>query len=208
MVTLTREQLEERLAALHRASLELVRDLSRNAVLERIAHLAREQAEARYAAIGMVDEDGELVKFIPVGMTESEISRMAHPPKGLGLIGAIREEKQTIRVAYISDDPRSSGFPKNHPIHEHMSKIEAGTEVYFRNGEHGLEIHDAHDYCVGKIATNSIQKWQERLTTIHNVRVVSMISRNRKDPDDKFKDWIKTDSWELPILEVIVRSNK
>ena len=63
MVSLTREQLEDRLAALHRASLELVRDLSRNAVLERIVNLAREQAGARYAALGMVDKKGKLVKF-------------------------------------------------------------------------------------------------------------------------------------------------
>ena len=62
MVLLTREQLEERLAALHRGSLELVRDLSRNAVLERIIHLAREQAQAKYAALGMVNKKGELVK--------------------------------------------------------------------------------------------------------------------------------------------------
>ena len=58
MITLTREQLEDRLAVLHQASLELVRDLSRNAVLERIVTLAREQVDARYAAIGMVDETG------------------------------------------------------------------------------------------------------------------------------------------------------
>ena len=66
MVSLTREQLEDRLAALHRASLELVRDLSRNAVLERIVHLAREQARARYAALGMVDKKGKLVGLLDV----------------------------------------------------------------------------------------------------------------------------------------------
>jgi signal transduction histidine kinase len=115
MVSLTREQLEDRLAALHRASLELVRDLSRNAVLERIVHLAREQAGANYAALGMVDETGELVSFIPVGMTDEEINSMVHPPKGLGLIGALREEKKTIRVTRIQDDSRSIGFPENHP---------------------------------------------------------------------------------------------
>ena len=69
MVELTREQLEERLAALHQASLELVRDLSRNAVLDRIIHLAREQAGARYAALGMVNEQGEL------GLLEVDIVR-------------------------------------------------------------------------------------------------------------------------------------
>ncbi len=115
MITLTREQLEGRLAALHQASLELVRDLSRNAVLERIVNLAREQVNARYAAIGMVDETGELVKFIPVGMEKEIIEKMAHPPRGLGLIGALREERRTIRVANINEDPRGIGFPLHHP---------------------------------------------------------------------------------------------
>ncbi len=115
MVTLTREQLEGRLAALHQASLELVRDLSRNAVLERIVNLAREQVDARYAAIGMVDETGELVKFIPVGMQAETIEKMAHPPRGLGLIGALQKERRTIRLADINKDPRGIGFPPHHP---------------------------------------------------------------------------------------------
>lgn len=115
MITLTREQLEDRLAALHQASLELVRDLSRNAVLERIINLAREQVDARYAAIGMVDEMGELVKFIPVGMKTEVIDKLAHPPRGLGLIGALREERRTIRVPDINKDSRGIGFPLHHP---------------------------------------------------------------------------------------------
>lgn len=115
MVLLTREQIEARLVALHRASLELVSDLSLEVVLERIAQLAREQAGARYAALGVLDDDGKLVHFIPVGMTSDEIRQMAHPPIGLGLIGAIAKERRTIRVTDISLDKRSVGFPPNHP---------------------------------------------------------------------------------------------
>ena len=94
MVLLTREQLEDRLAALHRASLELVGDLSLETVLERIVELAREQAGARYAALGVMDEDGNLAQFIPVGMSDDEISRMAHPPVGKGLLGLLRNERE------------------------------------------------------------------------------------------------------------------
>jgi len=115
MALLTREQLEERLAALHRASLELVRDLSLDAVLERIAHLAQEQADAVYAALGVVDDEGNLVRFIPVGMTSNEIKRMDHPPVGKGLIGALQTERRTIRIPDIQADSRSRGFPHNHP---------------------------------------------------------------------------------------------
>lgn len=115
MVLLTREQIEARLVALHRASLELVSDLSLDLVLERIVHLAREQGGARYAALGVQDENGKLLRFIPVGMTEEEMRQVAHVPIGLGLIGAIAKERRTIRIPDISLDKRSVGFPPNHP---------------------------------------------------------------------------------------------
>jgi signal transduction histidine kinase len=114
-VVLSREQIEERLVALHQASLELVSNLSLESVLERIVNLAREQAGARYAALGVINEKGELVKFIPVGMTPLEIRKMEHPPQGHGLIGAIQSERQTILVSEISQDRRSVGFPPHHP---------------------------------------------------------------------------------------------
>lgn len=112
---LTREQLEDRLAALHRASLELVSNLSLDTVLERIVEMAREQADAHYAALGVVDPAGNLIQFIPVGMTQKEINHMEHPPVGRGLLGLFRHERTTIRVADISSDPRSIGFPEHHP---------------------------------------------------------------------------------------------
>jgi two-component system, NarL family, sensor histidine kinase DevS len=115
MVVLTREQIEERLAALHRASLELVGNLSLETLLERIVSLAKDQVDARYAALGVLNSQGELEKFIPVGMEESEIARIAHPPRGYGLIGAILREKRTIRVKQIAEDERSEGFPEHHP---------------------------------------------------------------------------------------------
>ena len=115
MAVMTREQLEARLVALHQASLELVGNLSLENVLESIVNLAREQVRARYAALGVLDEDGALQKFIPVGMSQAEIDRMEHPPLGRGLIGAIQRERRTLRVSDMRKDPRSGGFPAHHP---------------------------------------------------------------------------------------------
>jgi signal transduction histidine kinase len=112
---LTREQLQERLIALHKASLELVKDTSPDHLLERIAKVACEQADARYAALGVLDEDGKLVKFITVGMTDNEIKRMAHPPVGKGLIGELMNTEVPLRVPIIQEHQRSVGFPPNHP---------------------------------------------------------------------------------------------
>ncbi len=115
MVILTREQLEERLAALHRASLELVSNLSLETVLERIVHLAREQSGARFAALGVVDENGNLTRFIHAGMDVETVARMPHPPSGRGLLGIMHKDQRTVRVADIQTDPRRVGFPQGHP---------------------------------------------------------------------------------------------
>ena len=115
MTTLTREQLEERLAGLHRASLDLIQDTSLESLLERIARIACEEAGAQYAAVGVLDDQGELEKFIPIGMTQEDIKKMAHPPVGKGLIGVLMRGEGPVRIANIAADPRSSGFPKHHP---------------------------------------------------------------------------------------------
>ncbi|MHB0967597.1 MAG: GAF domain-containing sensor histidine kinase [Bellilinea sp.] len=115
---LTREQLEARLLALHKSSLELVQITALDTLLQRIAALACEQAEARYAAVGVVGPGGDLEAFIPVGMSEEEVARMPAPPRGLGLLGVLMHSQESIRIAHISKDPRSVGFPKNHPSME------------------------------------------------------------------------------------------
>ncbi len=113
---LTREELQERLVALHQASLELVKDVSLETLLRRIATIACEQAGARYAAVGVLDEHGRLKHFIPVGMSEEEIKRIPHFPEGRGLLGALMNIREPIRLADLRQDPRSVGFPPHHPV--------------------------------------------------------------------------------------------
>ena len=115
MVVLTREQIEERLVALHRASLELVSDLSLETLLERIVSLAREQVNARFAALAVLDYEGNFEQFIPVGMTREEVARLAHPPTGEGLLNVSQRGAHTVRISDISKDSRGAGFPHHHP---------------------------------------------------------------------------------------------
>jgi len=113
---LTREDLQDRLIALHRASLELVTDVSLETLLERIVAIACKQAGAKYGALGVLDEEGKIKQFITIGMSTDEIKRIPHPPHGLGLIGALmRGDSGTIRIPEISNDTRSAGFPPGHP---------------------------------------------------------------------------------------------
>jgi two-component system, NarL family, sensor histidine kinase DevS len=112
---LTRDELQERLIALHQASLELVKEVSLETLLERIVSIACEQAGAKYGALGVLDEDGSLKQFITVGMSAEEIKHIPNPPRGFGLIGALmRGDSGNIRIPDISSDARSVGFPTGH----------------------------------------------------------------------------------------------
>jgi len=112
---LTREQLQERLIALHSASLELVKDVSLEHLLHRIAEMACEQAEAQYAALGVFGADGGLETFISVGLTQEEITKIEYPPVGRGLLGALRDVTEPLRVPVIHEHASSVGFPHGHP---------------------------------------------------------------------------------------------
>ncbi len=129
---LTREQLEQRLISLHKASFELVKDISIETVLERIVVLACEQADARYAALGVMNEQGDLEQFIPIGMSEHEIGKIDHLPQGHGLIRALMESRKSIRLPDLKQDERSAGFPENHPA----MKSFLGVPIYL--GERNL----------------------------------------------------------------------
>ena len=111
----TQEPFEKRLLRLHKSAAELVSEISIDAVLEKIPVIALELASANYAALGTLDENGELDKFFPVGMTRAEMDQIPHPPRGLGLIGELMHSKNSIRISNIANSPLHSGFPPFHP---------------------------------------------------------------------------------------------
>ena len=103
--------------AIYRATLAIATELSLDAALQRIVDAARELAHARYAALGVVDEERRgLTRFVVSGMTVDEIRQVDHWPRGLGLLGELIHFPRPLRVRDISGDPRSVGFPPGHPI--------------------------------------------------------------------------------------------
>ena len=94
----------------------LASELSLDAVLQRIVELATDLTDARYGALGVLTQDGSRIDdFITVGITEQERARLGDPPTGHGLLGVLIRDAQPIRIPDITADPRSVGFPPNHP---------------------------------------------------------------------------------------------
>ena len=106
---------EDRLRGLLAANRSVVSELALPAVLRRIVEAARAVAGARYAALGVIGIDGRLEQFIHSGMDAEVVELIGHLPTGRGVLGALIEEPEPIRLHAISDDPRSVGFPAGHP---------------------------------------------------------------------------------------------
>ena len=93
----------------------LASELSLDAVLQRIIELAVEITDARYGALGVIGPGGELAEFITTGITTEQREAIGAPPHGRGILGALIGEGKPLRIPHISADPRSVGFPPNHP---------------------------------------------------------------------------------------------
>jgi signal transduction histidine kinase len=122
-----------RLRRLQDANRAIIGELDVSLVLQRIVEAARDLVKARYAALGVIGADGQLEQFIHIGMTDDEVATIGELPKGRGLLGALVEDPQPIRLADIRDDQRSSGFPVGHPP---MSNF-LGVPIRSRNAVYG-----------------------------------------------------------------------
>lgn len=103
--------------ALSEAVLAISADLSLRETLKRIVAAAADLVDARYAALGVPDESGEiLAEFITTGLTAEAEERIGQHPRGHGLLGLVLREGQTLRLHDLHQHPRSVGFPSHHPL--------------------------------------------------------------------------------------------
>lgn len=102
-------------AGLVEAGLALASELDLDVLLQRIADVAREVLGARYAAVGVVGDDGLLTRFVYSGIDQKTADAIGDLPRGRGLLGALIEGGRPMRMREISDYPYSYGFPPNHP---------------------------------------------------------------------------------------------
>ena len=105
----------DRVHALLEAVLAVGSNLQLEAVLRRIIEAAVTLVDSRYGALGVIDQDGRLADFIPIGLDERVIAGIDHWPEGRGLLGLLITDPRPLRLADIASHAQSSGFPTGHP---------------------------------------------------------------------------------------------
>ncbi|GMR09321.1 MAG: hypothetical protein BMS9Abin28_0139 [Anaerolineae bacterium] len=144
------------LVAFNKAALAISQDLELDQTLQHIVDSARELVSASYAALGVFNSERELETFVFSGLTPEEADDIDSFPEGRGLLGAVLNSPDPIRVPDIGQDARSEGIPRGHPAVTNFLgvPITAGNDV------------QGNLYLTGKIGEDEFTDADEELIII------------------------------------------
>ena len=105
-----------RLRRVLEATLLIEADLDLPTLLRHIIDEARSMTNARYGALGVLDDEGtSLSEFLTVGLSPDEEMRIGARPMGRGVLGMLITDPKPLRLPRLGSHPESYGFPPNHP---------------------------------------------------------------------------------------------
>ena len=108
---------EDRLERLIAVGRSVLSELDLDVVLDRVLDTARELTGARFAALGILDEQRrELAQFVARGVDERTRRAIPELPHGRGVLGVLIEDPRPLRIADVGDHPLFYGFPRDHPL--------------------------------------------------------------------------------------------
>ena len=185
---MTEAQGDSRLRELLHAGIALNSELSLDALLQKVVEAAASLTGARYAALGVIDESGEeLERFVTTGIDAEQHAAIGALPRGRGILGVLISDATSLRLAKLSDDPRSVGFPPNHPSMDTflgvpvMLRGVAYGNLYLTEKAGGGEFSVEDEEIVGLLAAQAAvaienarlyetaTRWSRQLESLHEV---------------------------------------
>lgn len=160
------------------AILALESEHSPGVVLQRVVEFAAELTSAKYGALGILAPGGQIQEFLTTGISQDDRDAIGPLPKGLGLLGALIEDPRPLRLDSISRDPRSVGFPPNHPPMDSFlgAPVIAAGEVlgnlYLTNKQGADEFSEADEEILQALA-------KQAGAAIENARLIAS-AQNRQ----------------------------
>jgi signal transduction histidine kinase len=107
---------QNRLERLLEIGRSIVSELDLDALLEHILEVARELTGAKYAAVGVLDDERKgLSRFVTSGIDAETRARIGDLPHGRGVLGKLIADPRPLRLDEVGMHPESYGFPVGHP---------------------------------------------------------------------------------------------
>jgi two-component system, NarL family, sensor histidine kinase DevS len=105
----------ERLEGLLDAVLVIGEGLDLDRILGRIVRSACALVGARYGALGVLDPEGHIARFLHEGIDAATVERIGALPQGKGLLGQLVVDPRPLRLPDLAAHFSSVGFPPHHP---------------------------------------------------------------------------------------------
>jgi signal transduction histidine kinase len=177
MTTRTHGEQLRRLLNVGRA---LVAEHDTEAVLDQILEEGREITGARYAALGVLDEQrSELERFITAGVDAATHRTIGDLPRGRGVLGVLIDDPRPLRLDDVGQHPQSYGFPMGHPPMGSFLGVpiiirgEAWGNLYLAEKEGGTEFTAEDEEAAAVLA-------QWAATAIDNARLYERSEQRRE----------------------------
>ena len=173
---LTGKQLE-RLLEVGRS---LVSELDLETVLGSVLDAARDLTGARYAALGILDEQKQASSASSTSDRRADPRRDRAIPRGRGVLGELIRNPEPLRLADVGSHQRSYGFPANHPPMKTflgtpvVIRGEAWGNLYLTEKAGGEEFTEADESVVVVLAA-----WAS--VAIENARLYEGLDRRRAE---------------------------
>jgi signal transduction histidine kinase len=183
-VTVPEEQLaldEATLRRLLEAGRSLVKLLDLDRILDNLLGVATELTRARYAAIGVLNQERSgLERFVTHGFDADTHRAIGELPRGRGVLGVLVSDPRPLRLPRVGDHPRSYGFPAAHPP---MSSF-LGVPILIRGEAWGnlylTEKHDAEEFTgADEQAVMVLAEWAG--IAIDNARLFEGVQLRREE---------------------------
>ena len=97
--------------------------------------------------------------------------------------------------------------PTGHRIHRSLASLHAGDPVDLHRLPNGrVQVHDGEGVEVARLSQASAARHtRSRLAQVDEARVLGMVSRDLDETGPAFRERMKVETWELPLLELRVR---
>ncbi len=164
----------------------LTKELDQRVVLDRVLETAREITGARYAALGILNEQrSELEQFLTSGVDDETHRSIGELPRGRGVLGALIDHPQPLRLAEVGQHPSSYGFPAGHP----MMRSFLGVPIVIRGEVWGnlylTEKQGGEFTEADEEATVILAEWAA--IAIENARLYEASERRREELEKAFR---------------------
>jgi signal transduction histidine kinase len=107
---------EDRLRRLIAVGGSLMSEFDLDTLLSQLLEVAHKLTGARYAALGVLDDERrEIDRFVTRGIDSATHRAIGDAPRGRGILGLLIEDAVPLRLHDLSQHTRSYGFPADHP---------------------------------------------------------------------------------------------